>query len=331
MKGDNMKYLLFGRSLETLESVYDDTILNDGVYKTYDEVIEENIVYDDVEFIFSTWGMAQFNEDEIKRYLPSLKCVFYGAGSVQYFARPFLNCGVRVFSAWGANAIPVAEYTVSQIILANKGFFKLQTLYREKGRSKAVEVLNKYPGNFRTKVGILGCGMIGSLIIDLLRPYDFEILVFDPFLSEKRAEEMGVRKAGLDTIFEECQTISNHLAKNEKTNGLIRYEHLSKMRDYATFINTARGTIVDEEGLKRAMRENPTLMSLIDVLDPDENREVSDDIFKVENIIITPHLAGSHTNEIGRMGQYMEDEYHRVLENEKCRWEVKLKDLEKMA
>jgi phosphoglycerate dehydrogenase-like enzyme len=326
-----MKYLLFGRSYETLESVYDDSILNDGLYKTYDEVIDENIVYDDVEYIFSTWGMAQFNESEIKRYFPSLKCVFYGAGSVQYFARPFLNCGVRVFSAWGANAIPVAEYTVSQIILANKGFFKLQNLYRERGRAEALEVVNKYPGNFRTKVGILGCGMIGSMIIEMLESFDFEILVYDPFLSNERAKEMGVKKVELNTVFEECQTISNHIAKNERTNGLIKYEHLSKMRDYTTFINTARGTIVDEEGLKRAMRENKTLVALIDVLDPDENRDVSDDIFKVENIIITPHIAGSHTNEIARMGQYMEDEYHRVLKNEKCRWEVKLKDLEKMA
>lgn len=326
-----MKYLLFGRSYETLESVYEDSILNDGVYRTYDEVIDENIVYDDVEYIFSTWGMAQFNESEIKRYFPSLKCVFYGAGSVQYFARPFLNCGVRVFSAWGANAIPVAEYTVSQIILANKGFFKLQNLYRERGRAEALEVVNKYPGNFRTKVGILGCGMIGSMIIEMLESFDFEILVYDPFLSNERAKEMGVKKVELNTVFEECQTISNHIAKNERTNGLIKYEHLSKMRDYTTFINTARGTIVDEEGLKRAMRENKTLVALIDVLDPDENRDVSDDIFKVENIIITPHIAGSHTNEIARMGQYMEDEYHRVLKNEKCRWEVKLKDLEKMA
>ena len=326
-----MKYLLFGRSYETLESVYEDSILNDGVYRTYDEVIDENIVYDDVEYIFSTWGMAQFNESEIKRYFPSLKCVFYGAGSVQYFARPFLNCGVRVFSAWGANAIPVAEYTVSQIILANKGFFKLQNLYRERGRAEALEVVNKYPGNFRTKVGILGCGMIGSMIIEMLESFDFEILVYDPFLSNERAKEMGVKKVELNTVFEECQTISNHIAKNERTNGLIKYEHLSKMRDYTTFINTARGTIVDEEGLKRAMRENKTLVALIDVLDPDENRDVSDDIFKVENIIITPHIAGSHTNEIARMGQYMEDEYHRVLKNEKCRWEGKLKDLEKMA
>lgn len=60
--------------------------------------------------------------------MPSLKAVFYGAGSVQAFARPFLNCGVKVFSACAANAVPVAEYTVAQIVLANKGFFSSSRL-----------------------------------------------------------------------------------------------------------------------------------------------------------------------------------------------------------
>ena len=62
-------------------------------------------------------------EEQIAEYLPSLKAVFYAAGSVQAFARPFLNRGIQVFSAWAANAVPVAEYTVAQIILAGKGFY----------------------------------------------------------------------------------------------------------------------------------------------------------------------------------------------------------------
>ena len=84
------------------------------------DVISEPSLFSEVEFIFSTWGMPSFTEEEIKACFPLLKCVFYGAGTVQKFARPFLNCGVRVFSAWAANAVPVAEMTVAQIILANK-------------------------------------------------------------------------------------------------------------------------------------------------------------------------------------------------------------------
>ena len=83
---------------------------SDTVY-TKADVLTGSLI--DTEFIFSTWGMPKFTEDEIKKYLPSLRAVFYGAGSVQSFARPFLNCGVKVFSAWAANAVPVAEYTVA--------------------------------------------------------------------------------------------------------------------------------------------------------------------------------------------------------------------------
>jgi phosphoglycerate dehydrogenase-like enzyme len=156
-------------------------------------------------------------------------------------------------------------------------------------------------------------------------------MVFDPFMSDEKAKELGVIKSDLDTIFSECQTISNHLAKNEKTNGLLNYSHFSKMRDYTTFINTARGSIVNEEGLKKAMRENPTLCSILDVIDPDEFRDKSDDLFSVDNIIVTPHSAGSQTRERKRLGKFMVDEYHAWINNQSLKYEVHLKDLETMA
>ena len=75
------------------------------------------------EYLFSTWGMPVLDEATIREYLPALKAVFYAAGSVQEFARPYLNCGVKVFSAWAANAVPVAEFTVAEIVLSGKGYF----------------------------------------------------------------------------------------------------------------------------------------------------------------------------------------------------------------
>ena len=103
--------------------------------------------------------MAQLSREQISKCLPSLKAVFYAAGSVQYFARPYLECGVRIFSAWSANAVPVAEVTVSQIILANKGFF--QTLHRDGAIWTEHDTGCPYPGNYDTPVGIIGAGMAG--------------------------------------------------------------------------------------------------------------------------------------------------------------------------
>ena len=73
------------------------------------------------DYIFTTWGFPHFSKEEIREYLPNLKAVFYGAGSVQHFAREFLEEDIAVFSAWAANGVPVAEYTFAEIILASKG------------------------------------------------------------------------------------------------------------------------------------------------------------------------------------------------------------------
>ena len=77
----------------------------------------------DAQVLFSTWGMPVLTREQWADAAPKLEAVFYGAGSVRYFAEPLLSGGVRVFSAWQANGIPVTEFTVAQIILANKGFY----------------------------------------------------------------------------------------------------------------------------------------------------------------------------------------------------------------
>lgn len=168
-------------------------------------------------FIFSTWGMPGFSEQEIRTYLPHLKCVFYAAGSVQDFARPFLNCGVSVFSAWAANAVPVAEYTVAQIILANKDFFCQTRLLAQKRRDEAERRRTLHIGNFRKKVGLIGCGMIGSMVATMLQNYDLEVLVYDPFLSEEKKRRLKVTPCTLDELFSSCSVVSNHLANNGAT------------------------------------------------------------------------------------------------------------------
>ena len=105
---------------EILEKISALTELDKAVYRKED--LQKNPEqFADTEYIFSTWGMTVLTEEEIRQYLPKLKCVFYAAGSVQQFARPYMNCGVKVFSAWAANAVPVAEYASAQIVLAGKG------------------------------------------------------------------------------------------------------------------------------------------------------------------------------------------------------------------
>lgn len=307
-----------------------DVFCNDDRVCKKSEIIGTPEAFRDAEYVFSTWGMPSFSENEIKECLPSLKAVFYGAGSVQSFARPFLNCGVRVFSAWAANAVPVAEYTVAQIILANKGFFGSSRLAKTKNREAARNYHGSYTGNYDAKVGIIGAGMIGKLVIGMLKTYRLEVLVFDPFLPDEKADELGVKKVSLETVFRECTVVSNHLADNYQTKGMLDGRLFESMPPYSTFINTGRGAQVVEDDLIRVLKERPDVTALLDVTDP-EPPEGDSDFYTLPNCILTPHIAGSSGNEVRRMGEYMKEEYESLVGNKPCKYEVTLEMLKTMA
>lgn len=289
----------------------------------------------ETEFIFSTWGMPALTGEELGLYLPALKAVFYAAGSVQEFARPFLSDGIRVFSAFGANAVPVAEYTVSQILLAGKGFFLCQNAVKSKGYAAARALAEEYPGNYGGKIGIIGAGAIGKLVIGRLKggagiTGGPDILVFDPFLSDLQAYAMGVEKCTLERLFSECPVISNHLANNAQTRGLLDYQLFSRMGPYASFINTGRGAQVVEADLIRALKEEPGRCALLDVTDP-EPPEQGHPFYSMDNVFLTPHIAGSMGNEVARMGAYMLEALNSYLSGNPSPHEVTFSMLNTMA
>ena len=301
----------------------------------FNEVITESClgryagVLRETEFVFSTWGMPALTSEQIKQYLPSLKAVFYAAGTVGYFALPFLENGIRVFSAAYANGIPVAEYTVSQIVLAAKGYFGAEKLYRE-NPSLSRKTAGNARGCYGLKVGLAGLGTIGSMVAGKLKAYDAEVFAWDPFAAEKKARELGVRLASLEEIFSNCDVVSNHLADKEELRDILSYNLFSLMKDNAAFINTGRGAQVDESGLARALRERPSLTALLDVLKDEENPEKSP-LWECGNAYITPHMAGSIGGETARMGEYIVNQYEEFLRTGKCSGEVTEEKLKTMA
>lgn len=309
-----------------VERVYDAT---EKCY-TKNDILKNPLLYKDTEYIFSTWGMPQFSAEEIKTYLPNLEAVFYGAGTVQGFARPFLECGVKIFSAWAANAVPVAEYTVAQIVLANKGFYSSSRILKSGNYSEARKNANEYPGNFNLKIGIIGAGMIGKLVINMLKSYKFDLLVFDPFLPDEKANELKVEKTDLHTIFSECQVVSNHLANNEQTKNMLNKALFDAMPPYATFINTGRGAQVVESDLIEVLKSRPDLTAILDVTNPEPPAEDSE-FFNLPNCILTPHIAGSMGLEVKRMGEYMKKEYENFINKKPLKYEVTSAMLETMA
>ncbi len=300
-----------------------DFVVGKGDLKKYKEYLK------DVEIIFSTWGMPHLSKEEIAEYLPNLKAVLYAAGTVQKFAREFLELDIKVSSAWRANAIPVAQFTFAQIVLAQKGYFQAAKRVK-KNQPSALLHSYKHPGNYKTKVGIVGAGAIGSMVCERLKAIDCEVLVYDPFLSEERAKELCVTLTDLETLFSDCDVITNHLANKEELRGIYNYALFSKMKPYATFINTGRGDQVVEKDLARAMREKRSRTALIDVTSSDivTYKNV---MTRQRNVVQSPHIAGSGGQEVWRMAEYMIGEYDRFAAGEPLQHEVTLEMLATMA
>ena len=260
--------------------------------------------FDTVRYLFATWHMPVFTEAEIGRFFPSLEAIFYAAGNTSYFSEPFANRGIKIFSAQLENSIPVAEFVLAQILLANKGYFQAERKYRiglwRLGYKRARQFSQSKPGNESAKVGIIGLGAVGTMLAQLLKPFDLEVVVHDPFVDVQRIRDLQATDVSLEKLFAECDVISNHLPDTQDTNRLLNYNHFSAMKHTATFINTGRGHQVDEKGLAKAMHECPSRTALLDVTRREPPNPFSA-LYSTKNIFLTPHIAGSQGNEINRL------------------------------
>ena len=323
-----MKIIYMSESIDAVPKVY--AHYDFGRVYTKADLYANPEAFLDTEYIFSTWGMSELTADEIRKFLPSLKALFYAAGSVQRFARPFLECGVRVFSAWMANAVPVAEYAASQILLATKGFFHTCGITSREDRVEKSHLSDHFPGNYDTTVGIIGAGAIGKLVIRRLKESRLNVLVFDPFLPQETADALGVTLTGLDDLFRRSQVVSNHLANNPQTQGMLTAQHFAQLPHYGVFLNTGRGAQVVEADLIATLQSRPDLIAILDVTFPEPPEENSP-LYTLPNCILTPHIAGSKGNEFFRMADYMHETFEAYLCGNPVPYEVTTEMLKTMA
>jgi phosphoglycerate dehydrogenase-like enzyme len=283
--------------------------------------------YADVEVIFTTWGFPAFTPEQIER-LKALKAIFYAAGSVQHFARPFLERGVVVASAYRANAVPVAEFVLGQILLANKGFFQnIQDCATPEGRAAGPR---RGPGNFGRVVSLPGAGAVARTLIELLAPFEIRILVYDPFLTAQEAERLGVERVELDEAFARADVVSNHLPNKEQTKGFIGAAQLRQMPDHARFINTGRGAQVEEAALAEELERRPSLMALLDVTAPEPPAEDSP-FYRLDNAVLSSHIAGSQGDEVVRLADAALEDFDAWRAGASMPGGVTLEMLQRMA
>lgn len=264
----------------------------------------------EVEMLITGWGCATIDRAALER-MPRLRWIAHAAGTVKgHLSDEVWRRGIQVSSATRANAIPVAEYTVAMILLAGKQAFRLAAdLHATRA---AVAPDERYPtmGNYGKRVGLIGASTIGRLVIEYLRPFELEVVIADPFLAETDAAHLGVRLMELDELLATSDVVSVHAPELPTTRNMIDARRVDLMRPGTTFVNTARGSLVDHDALRRRARAGE-LFLILDVTDP-EPLSPDDPLYDTPDVLLTPHIAGSLGTELGRLAMTAISEANRI-------------------
>jgi phosphoglycerate dehydrogenase-like enzyme len=267
----------------------------------------------EVEVLFTGWGCPRLDA-RILAAAPRLRAIFFAGGTIRYWVSEAVwERHLVVVSAYAANAIPVAEFTLAAILLS------LKRTWHYLGQHKAT---GAYPGPrlsasgaFRSTVGLIGLGAIGQLVRERLRPFDLEVVASDPWVEPAAVAGLGLSLVSLDEVFRRGDVVSLHAPHLPATEGMITGGHFMLMRPGATFINTARGQIVREDEMARALRERTDLTALLDVF-AQEPPPPDHPLLGLPNVFVTPHIAGSRDRECRRMGALVMAQYRKWLRGE---------------
>lgn len=289
-----------------------------GPHQTAASIAKQPGLLREVEVILSGWGAPLMDEDFL-RNAPALKAVFYGAGSVRSFVTDaFWQREIVLCNAYAANAVPVSEFTLASILLSLKLTWRCAAA--NKGLAK-MPSRSEIPGAYGTTVGLISLGMIGRLVRDRLLPFDVKVVAFDPFLRAESAAELNVELVSLEELFRRSDVVSLHAPLLRETKGMVKKEHFAAMKPHATFINTARGAIIDEGALIEVLARRPDLHAVLDVTDP-EPPDPDSPLYSLSNVTLTPHVAGSVNGECRRLGRYMIGDLKHYLKGEPLSWSL---------
>lgn len=264
------------------------------------------------ELLITCWGAPPLTACVLAA-APRLRAVVHAAGSVKHHITPACwDRGIQVTSAAGANALPVAEYTLAAILFAGKNVLGTAHRYRQLRAPHDWRAELAGHGNYRRCVGIVGASRIGRRVIELLRPFDLDVLLFDPYVDTGAAARLGAVKVGLDELCARSRVVSVHAPELPATRHMIGAAQLAAMADGTTLINTSRGSLIDGDALLPELVSG-RLNAVLDVTEP-EVPPAGSPLYDLENVLLTPHVAGSLGDEIHRMGDFALDEVARYVQ-----------------
>ena len=227
--------------------------------------------------------------------------------------------GIIVINAPGANTISAAELTMAMMLsLARSIPHAHASTSKGKWERSAFSGVELY----EKTLGVVGMGKIGTEVANRAKSFGMTILGYDPYLTEDRADQLGIKKATLDEIAQQADFITIHTPLIKETRGLINDEYLAKTKHGVRIINCARGGLIDEAALVRALNSGQVAGAALDVFEtePSTNYE----LLGHPNIIVTPHLGASTVEAQEKVAHEVSEEIIEIFETEVIRHAVNM-------
>jgi D-3-phosphoglycerate dehydrogenase len=214
----------------------------------------------------------------------------------------------------GSNAISVAELVFGQMIALVRHTHAADRAVKENRWSDYLKFIGSELAG--KTVGIVGMGNIGARVAIRARAFEMDFMVYDPYIPESHVTSLGGKWVSLPELLADADFVTLHCPLNRETRGMIGAKELALMKPRAFLINAARGGIVDEDALCRALQQNKIAGAALDVI-TEEPPKKDHPLFKLENVLWTPHL-GAVTSEAAERGEWgAAAEVIRVLERQR--------------
>ena len=264
-------------------------------FEIIEDTSEKNLIKVLPNFDACTLRVSKLNK-KILSYCKNLKVISrHGVGYDNVDLDYIKRNNITLLITATANAVAVAEHVIYMMLSISKSINKYDQEVRagnfKKNASsiKTLELFNK-------EILIVGFGRIGQSLIKRCKGFEMKVKVFDPFVNKEAIEKLGGQKIeNLDDGLKNCDYVSLHIPLNEKTKNLINYSKLKNMKREAVVINTARGGIINENDLDKALRENIIFGAGLDVFEK-EPVEKNNPLLSNKKVLLSPHSA-TFTNE----------------------------------
>jgi phosphoglycerate dehydrogenase-like enzyme len=273
--------------------------------------------------IVTCWGSPAITP-EVLDNAPNLKVIAHSAGSVKSIIKEYvLERGIKVSSASMAMAPAVAEFSLILTFLGLRPVHEYDFGMRRDGRAwDSQEAFGVGWEIASSRIGVVGAGMVGRLYIQKAVALGAEVCVYDPYLPDAAAAELGAIRLELDNLFRTCPIVVIHAPTTPETHHMIGARHLALLPDGGYLVNTARSWVVDQDALLAELRSG-RIRAALDVFDA-EPLPLDHPFRTLPNVLLTPHIAGATQQTRDRQGDCAVTDLENAFAGRPLQYEVTL-------